>query len=225
MSGQTWGFRAIVLATIALCITATLKGAQGAEGQDKGSVLRVATIDKSRLLSEYKFTIKSDADLRKEENDVVAALQTWKQNPLLTEADQKALGELVIAEANTPAGLTAPQKMQKQKLMDASKAALEDQVALSQKKVGEITALDQEKINRYARAASETDLRIQTRQADAQKNLQTKLNENTTKVLKDVREGVAKIAKEKGFHLVLSNDVAWYADADLTDAVLAQINK
>ena len=38
---------------------------------------------------------------------------------------------------------------------------------------------------------------------------------------KDIKDALAKVAKEKGYNLVLSGDLALYADNDITDAVLA----
>ena len=43
-------------------------------------------------------------------------------------------------------------------------------------------------------------------------------------MIKSMRESVAKVAKEKGVSLVLSSEIAWYADVDVTDAALAAMN-
>ena len=80
MSEPTRGIRALVLALITLCIVASLTGARA--GQEKPG-MRVALVDKGRLLSEYKYTISSDTELRRKQQDALVVLQTWQQNYLL----------------------------------------------------------------------------------------------------------------------------------------------
>jgi Skp family chaperone for outer membrane proteins len=221
MSEPSRGLRAIVMGLIALCIIASLTGAKG---DDKQAGLRVAVVDKVRLGSEYKFAVASDSAIHKQESDALTVLQTWQQNYLLQEADQRTLSDLVLAE-NTPVGLNPQQKANKQKLLDQSKSLLERFNALQTKQVGALTQADKDDIARLTKAASDTDARLTAHKQAVEKDLQKQVADNATKLLKDVREGVKAVAKEKGYNLVFSNDVVWYAENDITDQVLGHLNK
>jgi Skp family chaperone for outer membrane proteins len=217
----TRGIRALILAAIVLCITVSLTGAKA--GQDKAG-LRVALVDIGRLSSEYSYNINAFQELQKKEQSNLNVLRALAQNALLSEADQKLLGDLVTAESN-PNGLTPAQKMQKQQLLDKSKGMVEDFNGLQQKVVGQLNDQDKAKLNQYYKAQSDTEQRLQKSKSDLDQQLQEEAVKNRTKALKDVRETIAKVAKDKNFSLVLSNEIAWYAETDVTDDVLKVLNK
>lgn len=219
----TRGIRALILAAIVLCITATLTGARA--GEDKPAAIRVALVDVGRLSGEYNSNITAFQELQKRGQINITVLRTLAQHALLSEADQKALGDLVLAEVNTPNGLNPAQKEQKQKLLDKSKAMSEEFLGLQQKMVGQLTPQDKEKLNQYYKAQSDTEQRLQKSKTDSDDALESDALKNRTKALKDVRDAIAKVAKDKGFTLVLSNEVAWFAETDVTDDVLKVLNK
>jgi Skp family chaperone for outer membrane proteins len=223
MKEPTWGVRALILAAIVLCITISLSGAKA--GQDKNAALRIALVDIGRLSSEYSYNINAFQELQKREQVNLAVLRTLAQHALLSEADQKILADLISAESANPNGFTPQQKTQKQQLLDKSKAMADEFIALQQKVVGQLTPQDKEKLNQYYRAQSDTEARLQKSKADSDETLQSDAMKNRTKALKDVREAIAKVAKDKGFALVLSNEIAWYAESDVTDDVLKVLNK
>lgn len=224
MSEPTRSLRAIVLAAIMLCIVASLVGAKADQDKNASSVLRIASVDTSRLLSEYNYAISSSQDLTKKADELDLRLRTIQQNSLLPEADQKTLADLIVAE-NTPNGLNATQKGTKDKLVNQSKALLEQLTVLQSKQVGQLTQQDRDQLTDFARRASDTETRYNAAQKDAKDSLQKQQDGVMTKVLKDVHDATAKVAKEKGFSLILRSDVAFYADNDITDAVLGQLNK
>ena len=94
----TRGIRALILAAIVLCITASLTGAKA--GQDKP--IRTALVDIGRLSSEYTFNINAFQELQKREQVNLTVLRTLAQAALLSEADQKTLGDLITAESAAP---------------------------------------------------------------------------------------------------------------------------
>src|ERR1041385_4874923 len=96
MSEPTPSLRLLVLALVTLCIVASLTGAKG---QDKNG-LKIAVVSTDRILAESKFRIKSDADLKTKQNDIVTELNSWDNHRLLAEADQKVLAQLAIKENN-----------------------------------------------------------------------------------------------------------------------------
>lgn len=223
MKEPTRGIRALILAAIALCITASLTGARA--GQDKNPGVRVALVDVERLSSEYSSNITVFQELQKRGQLNITVLRTLAQHVLLSEADQKILGELVTVENSSPNGLTAEQKEQKQKLLDKSKGMSEEFLALQQKVVGQLTPQDKEKLNQYYKAQSDTEQRLLKSKSDSENALESDAMKSRTKALKDVREAIAKVARDKGFSLVLSNEIAWHAESDLTDEVLKVLNK
>ncbi|MCS6777435.1 MAG: hypothetical protein RMJ43_09270 [Chloroherpetonaceae bacterium] len=223
MKQTTDGVRAIILASILLCITISLTGARAV--QEKNGGLRVATVDVGRLYNEYSFTINTLQELQKREQVSITVLRTLAQHALLSEADQKALADLVTAEATSPNGLTPEQKTKKQQLLDKSKAMSEEFLALQQKVVGQLTPQDKEKLNQYSRAQNETEQRLQRSRAETEEALQGDMIKNRNKAFKDVRDAVAKVARDKGVTLVLESQFAWYAETDLTEDALKVLNK
>jgi Skp family chaperone for outer membrane proteins len=223
MTEPTRGVRALILAAIVLCITVSLTGAKA--GQDKNTTLRVALVDIERLSGEYSYNINAVQELQKQAILKETVLRTLAQHALLSEADQKTLSDLVTAESANPNSLTPAQKTQKQQITDKSKAMSEEFLGLQQKVVGQLTPQDKEKLNQYFRAQNETEQRLRKSQSDSEESLKGEAVKNRTKAVKDVRDAIAKTAKEKGFALVLSNEFAWYAEGDITDDVLKVLNK
>src|SRR5579871_1540303 len=100
--------RVIVGLAIVLCIVASLRGASGEDKNTGG--LRVASVDLNRMQNEYKLLKNFKQELDKKQEALSIQLQTWKQNPLLSEADQKALSDLNIKDKSAPGGLSAAEK-------------------------------------------------------------------------------------------------------------------
>ena len=115
--------RVIVGLAIVLCIVASLRGASGEDKNTGG--LRVASVDLNRMQNEYKLLKNFKQELDKKQEALSIQLQTWKQNPLLSEADQKALSDLNIKDKSAPGGLSAAEKASQTKLMDQSRKLME----------------------------------------------------------------------------------------------------
>jgi Skp family chaperone for outer membrane proteins len=219
MSEPTRGLRLIVLAALLLGIVAAL-GA-GAAPDNSGGGLKVATLDTTRVLSEYKGTVASNNQLRKMADDYQLTFQTWKQNPLLSEADQKRMSDLVLKGANA----TEAEKAELKKLQDQSSALYSEFVNLQTKGGAALTEADKARITALTKLAGDTDSRIQFRSKEADDQFRKIQGDNLNRILKEVRDGVAKVAKKGGYNLVLSNEMAWYAENDITEDVLKELNK
>ncbi len=217
MSESTRGLRLIVFAALVLGIVAAL-GAGAAPDNSAGGALKVASIDSASLLNKYNGTIAYNEALRKKLDDYQQMFQTWKQNPLLAEQDQKRLGELVVREAT----LTEAEKAEKKKLLDQSAALFSEFTALQTK--ANPDANDKQRITQLTKLAGDTDSRIQASSKDADDELRKAQSDNYAKVMVQLREGIAAVAKKKGYNLVLGNDTAWYAETDITDDVLKEVN-
>ena len=223
MSEPKIGLRTIVLACIVLCITVTMQGARAAD--DKTTGLKVASVDIVKLNSDYIAFNKNSKVLSDKLQANLTVLRTMQQHMLLVEADHKALADLLVAEATQQGGLNPAQKDQKQKLLDKSKALGLEFNELQQKKVGELQPQDKDKINGFIRSQTEGEARIQKLQQEMSETLQAEDAKNKTAALKGVRDAISKVAKDKGISVVFSNDVVWFADNDITEAVLKDLNK
>lgn len=223
MAKPSRGIRALILTTIVLCITISLTGAWA--GQEKNGTLRVALVDIERVSTEFAANLKAVQDIQKQQQTNGAILQTLAQNALLPEPDHTALSALITTENATPNGLNDAQKQQKQKLLDKHRGLVEDFNALQQKVVGQLNDLDKQKLNDYVKAQNDARQRLGTLEQKMEADLQNMVDQNRKKALKNVRDAIAKVARDKGFSLVLSNEIAWYAENDLTEDVIKTLNK
>ncbi len=220
MTEPNRGLRALVLGAMALCIVASLTGARGAD--QGGGLLKIAVVNPGRLLAEYKFTIKSNDDLARQQADASTTLNAWKSNSFLSEADQKALGDLTVQEG-LPAGLDAAKKAQKQKLLDQNKKVFDEYTNLQSKQSP--TPADNDRLREISRMAADTDRRIGEKKAEIQGQLEKQAQDIRTRMDLDVRTKLNEVAKKDGINLVFSSEVLLYADNDLTDKVLKELNK
>lgn len=213
------GYRAIILGAITLCIVASLTGAKA--GQKNPDGVKIAVFDPDRARTEYKYVTTARADFEKQLQDTDLKLKTWQLNALLTEADQKKLADLAIEDSRTP--LEGAKKTEKARLEALSKTYTEEFNALQANR-NALTPAQKERLNILVRGASDTDARISDAQKKAQQDFQKLDQDVTSKILKDAREAVTKVAKDKGYTVVFSAAVAWYGDNDITDAVVKELN-
>jgi Skp family chaperone for outer membrane proteins len=213
--------RAIVLGAIVLCITASLTGAQA--GEDKGG-LRIAVFDQGRARNEYKFVAKAEQDFQKKIEDTDFMLGVWRTNTLLAQPDQEKLGNLLLEEKRAPGTLDNAKKADLKKLQEQSKGLL-DEFNRLQSNAKQLTPAERDRINILIRSDSDTGARIQATSDRVRAELQKFQDDANITIMKDTREAVQKIAKEKNYTLVLSSAVAWYGDSDITDAVIGTLNK
>ncbi|HLK59611.1 MAG TPA: OmpH family outer membrane protein [Chthonomonadaceae bacterium] len=218
MSAPTPSLRLVVLALVTLCIVASLAGAKG---QDK-NVLKIAVVNPGKLLTEYKFTIKSDADLKTKQNDVLTELNSWDQHRLLSEADQKTLSQIAIKENNKQA-LAAAEMATKQRLEETYKRVFDEFLSLQGKQ--QPNQAEQDRLKELNRMELDTSKRIKERQQAAQDDLQKQAAAVREKMDSDVRTNIIEVAKQKGYNLVFSSEVVLFCDNDLTDEVLKKLNK
>ncbi len=217
------GLRVIVGLLTTLGIVAALTAQAGMQKENPNAALKIASVDSAKLMAEYKQTTSADENINKQKNDILTQLKTWQQNPLLTVAEQNELATLVSQEA-TPAGLNDAQKARKKVLTDSSRAKLDEFQSLQQKQ-GQLSAADNVKLTDYTKASSDTNSRITSKQQEADADLQKQVSSITVKLQKDVKDAIAKVAKEKNYSLVLNGDLALYSDNDITQAVLKDLNK
>lgn len=221
MVNSSRGLRIIVLAVVLLCLIASLKGAFGA--QKNGGDMRFASVDNQRILHEYKVIQDFLQTMRTQRDQLKMEGQVYEQNPFLSPADQKSLGDLTVL-ASVPAGLTPAQKTAQQALLDKSKIASDEYQKLVNGQTS-LTAADKQLLNTYVQMKQDTDTRVNGMSQQFQADLTAKSETMDTQAQVNVKAAIAKVAKEKGYTLVFDSAVAPYAQNDCTDDVLKILNK
>ncbi|MDE2127810.1 MAG: OmpH family outer membrane protein [Armatimonadetes bacterium] len=223
MTSPRLSLNAIVLAAIVMCIVMSMVGARSEQAKTTTG-LKIARVDVSAVMSQYKFAVTGTAAIQKKYDVEVATLRAWGQNNLLAAGDQDALAQLVAADQSA-AGASADQKAQEQRLLTKSKGLINEYTALQSKQAGNLTQQDKDRMTELMRRASDTETRVNQSKTNDEDELQTELNTLRTKAVQDVTDAISKVAKDKGYNLVLSSEVAYYTDTDLTDTVVASLNK
>lgn len=214
--------RAIVLSTIVLGIVASLTAARAAD--EKGG-LNIAMVNPGKLLSDYKYAKQSRETLEKLDGEAKTAINTWNRYPLLSTQDQDALVKLIIKEATPNTTLTKAETDQKTSLTTKHDSLFKEYNDLLAKPVGATTAQDSLRLEALNKYRSDTDIRIKDKQKTAGEDISKKEEEFNVKIDKDVRDALNKVAKEQKLNLVFSSQVVLFADKDITDDVLKQLNK
>ncbi len=222
MNQLTPSLRLVVITLVVGCVVASLTGAKAKELAADNGGLKIAVVNPARLILETKFYKTSTDELNKLQSDTSLMIRTWDQNSLLSEADQKMLSELAIQE-NTPAGLDAGKKAQKQKLLDQGKRLFDESVSLQTKQ--QLNQADQDRLREFARLDADTKKREQDKATTVKEEIDKKLAAIREKTDKDARENLNKVAKKDGYNLVFSSEVLLYSENDITDKILAEMNK
>ena len=221
MLNKRGGFYAIVLGFIVLATVASMVGSRAGQGANAG--LRIAAVDRTRLITDYKYTKDTDLALQKQQADAELRLRTWAQNALLTEGDQSRLSDLLLEEQTAGANFDAGKKAEMKKLQQ--KSADEGNEFTNLQGNQNPNPAQQMRLGVLTRAFSETQTRVESARKTITVDLQKKDQESQAKIIRDMREAIAQVAKAKGFSLVLPTDIAYFSDNDITDAVLATMNK
>lgn len=220
-AGGLFFIRATVLAAIVMGIVASLTAA-GA-GQDKNG-LRIAVVNPGRLLSEYKYAQTSTSTLEKKDGEAKLAIATWTRYPLLTVSDQDTLAKLIQKENTPGADMSKGEKDQLQALKTKHDNLVKEYQELLGKPNGQTTAQDSDRLTALGKLKNDAENRIKSKQADATTEINKLQEDFNQKIDKDVRESLNKVAKEKGLNLVFSSQVVLFADTDITDDVIKNLN-
>jgi len=214
---------AIVVLAIGLCILVSTGGAHGEDKNTGG--LHVATIDLTRVQAEYKALKNLKLEVDNKQETLTIQMQAWQQNALLAEADQKTLADLNIKEKSAAAGLTAAEKTNQSRLIAESHRLNDDYQRLQGTAPGAMIPGDKALLQDYVTRIQNTEARANAAKSAQQADLQNKLNTTVTAAQKSLHDALKTLAREKGFNLVLSSDIAPYADYDCTDDAIKLLNK
>lgn len=222
MPPLTPSLRLVVITLVVGCVAASLTGATAKGYAPADATLKIAVVNPARLIVDGKYYKAETDKLSKLQQDTSLMIRTWDQNSLMTEVDQKSLGELAVAEGSKE-GLDAAKKAQKQKLLDKGKALFEEYVALQTKQ--QLNQTEQDRLREFARLDADTKKREQDTATTVKGQIDGKLTGIREKTDKDARDSLNKIAKNDHYTLVFSSEVLLYADNDITDKVLSDLNK
>jgi Skp family chaperone for outer membrane proteins len=223
MMESSGGLRAIVALAIVLCIVASLTGARG-EDKNAGG-LRVAIIDIIRTQDEYKVIKNFRGEATKKQDAFKIQVATCQQNPLLSEADQKALTDLNVKEKTGGAPLSTAEKKAQTDLLEKSRKINDEYSRLQSTAAGQLSEKDKAQLEGLIRSGSETENRLKVTEQSLTSEMQTRVADTAAQTQKNMKEALKQVAKEKGFNLVLSAEFAPYADYDCTDDVIKVLNK
>jgi Skp family chaperone for outer membrane proteins len=222
MSPITPSLRLVVITLVVGCVVASLTGAtaKGYAPADNG--LKIAVVNPARLILDAKYYRTETDRLSKLQQDTSTMIRTWDNNSFLPVADQTTLGELAVAEGSKE-GLDVAKKAQKQKLLDQGKRLFDESLALQTKT--QLTQPEQDRLREFAKMDADTKKREQDTATNVKAQIDAKLTAIREKTDKDARESLNKIAKKDGYTLVFSSEVLLYAENDITDKVLGDLNK
>jgi Skp family chaperone for outer membrane proteins len=213
--------KAIVLGAIVLGVVGALRA--GAAPPEPA--LKFAVVDLQAVSQGYNGFTKAQGEFKRKVEDYQTKLQTWRGTPYLPETDQNELSDLMIkqnASQNGGAALTAADSTRLKSLTDKNNAA--GQEAQTLQGTQNPTDAQKARISELTKNYQATAARVEKAAKDYQTELQAAEQANTTRLMKEVREGVSKVAKKDGFAVVFTAEVALYGENDITEAVVKQLN-
>ena len=214
MSQSPIWWRTLVLSTIVLCIAFAV----GASGQGGKQGNTFATVDMQKISADYKAKQAVEAELKTMQDKFNRQVDRRSQNPLLTVAEHTQLDDLM--EKATP---TDAEKKTIKDLLDKSAKLNEESQTLSQK--ADIDAAGKKRLEELSTQFNEAQARFNAMKEDMATQVRNFGQGKSDQLMKDIKVAVGKVAKAKDVAIVFDGQVALYAGVDLTDAVLADLNK
>jgi len=221
MSPLTPSLRLVVITLVVGCVVASLTGATAKERVVADNGLKIAVVNPARLIIDTKFYKAETDKLEALRNGAQLRIRTWDQNRLLSKDEQMRLGDLAVEESSKT-GLDAAKKAEQAKLLAKGKDLFNEMLALQTKQGANQADLD--KLTAFTRLDQET----QKREGDEAQKIKDQIDKRLSDIRQvtdsAARESLNKIAKKDGFNMVFSSEVLLYADNDITDKVISDIN-
>jgi|YelNatPaOPRAMG01_1025707.scaffolds.fasta_scaffold26213_2 Skp family chaperone for outer membrane proteins len=211
----TW-WRVLVLSTMVVCLAFALRASGASEKQ-----ITFATVDIQKINDNYKLKAVLETQFQQLQAKWQGRLARRQNMPLLTEDEQKQIDAI---EEKGPNQTDADKATLKQ-LMDKAQQLNNQLVALRQKKESELTDADKAQLATLEAQIAKASDQYNTMQDQMKADLTNFDNQNSELLVKNIRDAVAQVAKEKGITIVFNNQVVLYSGVDITDQVLAILNK
>ncbi len=211
----TW-WRVLVLSTMVVCLAFALRASGASEKQ-----ITFATVDVQKINDNYKLKAVLETQFQQLQAKWQGRLARRQNMPLLTEDEQKQIDAI---EEKGPNQTDADKATLKQ-LMDKAQQLNNQLVALRQKKESELTDADKAQLATLEAAIAKASDQYNSMQDQMKADLTNFDNQNSDLLVKNIRAAVAQVAKDKGITIVFNNQVVLYSGVDITDQVLAILNK
>lgn len=217
MSQQVPWWKITVVSSIVLCLALAL----GASGQGSKSGSTFATVDLQKINAEYKARQLALADFQSLNTKYQAMLQRRDDMWLLTDDEQKQIDAIV----DKGAAATDADKAKRAELEKKASTLSDEYKALISKPEKDLTADDRQKIQDKQAIYNKAKTEFASLKDDLSAKLAQSDKENSAKLLDTLRKAVAKVAEQKNVSIVFDSQIALYAGSDLTDPVIAELNK
>ncbi len=211
----TW-WRVLVLSTMVVCLAIALRASGASEKQ-----ITFATVDVQKINDNYKMKAVLETQFQQLQAKWQGRLARRQNMPLLTEDEQKQIDAI---EEKGPNQTDADKATLKQ-LMDKAQQLNNQLVALRQKKESDLTDADKTQLATLEAAIAKASDQYNSMQDQMKAELTNFDNQNSDLLVKNIRAAVAQVAKDKGITIVFNNQVVLYSGVDITDQVLAILNK
>ncbi len=217
MSNSVWWFRGLVSAVLVLCIAFSISaGGQGSKG---GPLF--AIVDLAKVNSDFTKMREAQVTFDGAKNKAAGQLQRRDQMPFLTEDEQKQLDSVY----EKVAAQTDADKAKIKEIGDRSLKLSTEYEALRTKPDKDLTDADKAKLREFEATILKAKQQFTTLKDRSDENLIEIQKTGTDKLAAQFKAAVKKVAEQKGVSLVFDGQVAIYAQADLTQPVLDELNK
>jgi Skp family chaperone for outer membrane proteins len=208
-----------VLAIVAFVLAGLLSGvAYAAEAPKPAADCKIGVVDISRVEDEY--TVVKDA------TDQVSAMETSLTNILKMRQKYSLLSPQELDELEKLTGLEKPTDADTARVKelttkgDALAAELE---TLRNKK--DPTDADKARLNELTGISAKSSAAVEARHAQYATDLQAKSKELLDKATDAMVAAVGQLAQQKGLWAVVSKSVTLWGGIDITDELIAKLNK
>jgi len=212
-------WRAIVLATVALCVAIAVT-ASGQGPKPAGSAA-FGTVDVQRVTKEYKAMQVAQSELTARQARANSRIQRWMSMPYLTEDEQKQIDAIEVKE---PASRSAADTAKLKELSDKGMRLTGEIASLMQKPQTELTDADKGRLKEAEAARSRAEQKIGQIRDEEDAALRDFGMANQEQLTKAFRAAVKRVGEKRGLTIVFDVQVAVYAGVDITDDVLKDLN-
>jgi Skp family chaperone for outer membrane proteins len=216
MSQSPVWWRILVLSCITMFIAYSVRAS--GEGTKTGQTFGI--IDADKLSAEYKAREALDSELRTMGNKFGQRLQRRQDMAFLSDEDHKALDALYEKATQTD-----QDKAKIAELETKARKRAEEINNLSQKKQTDLSDAEKKSLEAGSKEFRDAQQRLASAKEDLENQSRNFFTTQTEDLRKKVRAAVAKVAEQKGIAIVFSSEVTFYAGTDLTQSVLAELNK
>lgn len=194
------------------------KGAVKAPENKAGSTF--AIVDFKKVTNGYKAKDAIEAELKAMQTKFDARLLRRDQNPFLSEEDQKALDDIDEKPNKTEAD-----NNKFKEILAKNKAKTDEVQTIRAKADKDLTDGDKAKL----KAADETFRTAQLQFGKLKESLTNQITEygntKSDELMVKIRAAISSVAAKAAVAIVFNSEVALYAGADITDQVIAELNK